>query len=91
MLKKPPLTDFNSDSVKSLPEEAQRKIKENRDKIFKEGITYQEQIEAVIKLIYSPNRKDHLGQTAISKLFGHPFSVNGEIKKVNCWAPSITG
>ncbi len=92
MLKKPPLTDFYSESVKSLPEEAQRKLEENRDKIFKKGITYQEQIEAVIKLIYSPNKKDHLGQTAISKLFGiTKGAINTHFQRMGKPKRSIVG
>ena len=45
-------------------------MEQNRNLIFKQGITYQEQIENVIKLIHSDKKADGTGQTAIGKLFG---------------------
>ena len=67
---KPPIEEFIPGSVESLPEAAQKILRENKDMIFRKGITYQCQIELVIKLIHSKKKCDCTGQTAIAKLFG---------------------
>ena len=64
-----PLTDFPMEAVNALPGEKQDILIEYADEIFNDKITYQEQIELVVSLIYDPIRKNKSGASAISKLF----------------------
>ena len=66
---KEPIKQFCTGSLEKLPQEKQEILIENQDSIFN-APTYQEQIETVIKLIYSKDRKDKCGPTAIGRLFG---------------------
>ena len=52
---KQPIKDFFPGSFELLLRKAQMILSENKNVIFKPGITYQAQIEIVIKLIHSPN------------------------------------
>ena len=68
--KKQPITSFVPGSLEKLPNDKRLILENNMTKIFQNGITYQEQIETVISLIHSPDRKEMTGQTAIGRLFG---------------------
>lgn len=68
--KKQPITSFVPGSLEKLPNDKRLILENNMTKIFQKGITYQEQIETVISLIHSPDRKEMTGQTAIGRLFG---------------------
>ena len=65
-----PLQQFKEGSLKDLPTAKQQILEENRSLIFNEQISYQEQVELVIHLIYDPTRNSGCGPTAIGKLFG---------------------
>ena len=65
-----PLSEFPQDALDALPQEKKQILVDHYDQIFDENITYQEQIETVLRLIYDPVRGHHSGPTAIGRLFG---------------------
>ena len=67
---KPAKETLCEDGLSELPEDKQQILAEHWNDIFNENITYQEQIEKVILLIYDPTRGSHSGALNIGKLFG---------------------
>ena len=67
---KAPLPHFEDEALSKLPEQKQQILRDNYSSIFNEKITYQEQIETVLRLIYDPKRGSHSGPTYIGMLFG---------------------
>ena len=66
---KDPIKAFCPGSLQKLPQEKQDILTENQELIFNAS-SYQQQVETVIKLIYSSDRRDKSGPTAIGRLFG---------------------
>ena len=75
---KQPLQAFKRD-LNKLDEEARSILIENNEEIFNEDMTYQQQVEMVISLIY-----DIAGPTRISELFGVTRGTISEHKKRMC-------
>ena len=67
---KDPITEFKQEGVMKLPQQQAAILMVHKHEIFKEGITYQEQIYKVIELIYIPGKNSICGPAAIGRLFG---------------------
>ncbi len=68
--RKPPIKSFVDNSFEELPDEKKNILIEHWDEIFNDNVTYQQQVECVIRLIFDPSKKINTGHTAIGKLFG---------------------
>lgn len=92
MMAKEPIESFNEESFNQLPKDAQRILKENHDNIFNSNLTYQEQIEFVIKAIHSPDRTKKTGQTAIGRLFNvTKGAIHSHLTRMNSERRSVVG
>ena len=79
-----PITEFNEDGVNSLPETQQNILLEHYEDIFGQNLTYQDQIYAVISLIFIPGKKSVCGAAAIAKLFNvNRGTIYTHIKRMN--------
>ena len=63
------VADFNKEGWDNLDEEARVILNEHRFAILN-AKNYQEQVQIVFTLIYSPRKKDKRGYAAIGGLFG---------------------
>lgn len=67
-------------------------MKESHDNIFNSNLTYQEQIEFVIKAIHSPDRTKKTGQTAIGRLFNvSKGAIHSHLTRMNSERRSVVG
>ena len=64
-----PLSSFPDDALNCLPTDKRSILINNHDEIFNSELTYQEQIELVISLIYDSTRGSKTGPSALGKLF----------------------
>ena len=82
--KKPPLTEFFPGSFEKLPAAKQEVLDSHKSEIFNDEVTYQEQIETVIRLIYDERGNKEAGPTAIGRLFGvSRGTINTHYKRMN--------
>ena len=90
--KKPPITDFMEGSFEKLPEEKQQILLEHKDEIFSENITYQGQVELVIRLVYEVTKDGTSGPTAIGRLFGvNKGTIATHYKRMNLARKAVVG
>ena len=90
--KKPALNEFVDGSLELLPEEKQQILIEHKDEIFAPDITYQAQVELVIRLIFDPNRGSASGPSAIGRLFGvSRGTISTHYKRMNSARKPVVG
>ena len=81
--KRAPIELFHAEAVQNLTTEKQNILTEHSEELFNSNLTYQEQIELVISLIYDPKGGNKAGPTTLGMLFGiSKGSMNTHIKRM---------
>ena len=83
IIKNKPIMQYCPNSFEKLNEKSQIILNNNKDIIFRNGVSYQAQIETVISLIYDPSKNSKSGPTAIGRLFGFSHgTISSHFKRI---------